>query len=183
MATPASSSAFDTNLTGHEIHRRIMELSPVEPPIDDTVRFRSGRKRKTYRQRVDAVDHDDKDPVAEARPSQDAGPSEEQRQRQHTDDDEDGGVGAAVRSRNARRARIRGVGFSSDCRADGDVGTADRTLVLGSRENDDTGHAVTIADRFTHQTGLLAELDDKHMYAAQTEPLPPPRSSYGCGSN
>lgn len=108
----------------------------------EVVRFRSSKKRKAYRQRPadeDTTNHDD-----EAAPAAEA-----------TDDT---AVQAALKLRNARRGRLQGVTFKAD---DARVEEDDDDLALMLRQESEI--AKGIPDRFMHQTGLAAELNDKHM--------------------
>ncbi|KFA52468.1 hypothetical protein S40293_05627 [Stachybotrys chartarum IBT 40293] len=144
-----------------------MDPQADEQPAADTVRFRPGKKRKAYRQRSEedaepsqfqaesaaAVEQPAPVTAAEATPTPD----------QDSDDKEEdeGAALAALRLRNARRARFRGVGFRSDARPD------EQQLVLADHHHDPSAErepiVTGIADRFTHQTGLIGALNDKHM--------------------
>lgn len=104
----------------------------------DVVRFRSSKKRKAYRQRADEdTNHDDEAPTAEA--------------------SDETVVQAALKLRNARRGRLQGVSF----KADSPKIEEDADLALMLRQESEI--AKGIPDRFMHQTGLAAELNDKHM--------------------
>ncbi|TWU77086.1 hypothetical protein ED733_008103 [Metarhizium rileyi] len=112
----------------------------MERPEDQpgpAIRFRSSKKRKTYRQRPDS----DTQAAAQSQPQP---PSQ--------DEEAEAAVTTAIRLRNARKARLRGVGFTSDTHDEPATPTdEDKTLAKG------------IPDRFTHQTGLIATLNDRHM--------------------
>ncbi|QUC18247.1 uncharacterized protein UV8b_02488 [Ustilaginoidea virens] len=75
---------------------------------------------------------------------------------------EDSLVPAAVRLRNARKARLRGVGFSTDSRSHHHTTTPELELAL-VRDECKNAAANGIPDRFTYQTGLISTLNDKHM--------------------
>jgi len=146
----------------------------------DQIRFRPSTKRKAYRRRAEERDEDDDDATQQRQTlattaDDDApGPSTcgpEQTREDLGDEGDGGGTGsgsdravlAALRARNTRKGRLRGVGFRSGGH------DADRTagpLVLANHEDED-GDAVnplaSIAGRFTHQTGVLNDVDDRHI--------------------
>ncbi|KAF4999273.1 hypothetical protein FGRMN_2567 [Fusarium graminum] len=132
----------------------------------EPVRFRAGKKRKAYRQRTqedqDTVPETTQSPPAVSAPVS----SEKPTLRDTPDDGEDGegSVAAALRLRNARRARLGGVAFRNTNRLDDDI-NSERALVLHDADDASNGENVIkgVTDRFTHQTGRLADLNDKHM--------------------
>ncbi|KAF5000390.1 hypothetical protein FDECE_11225 [Fusarium decemcellulare] len=145
-----------------------MEDTPAGEAAPGPIRFRAGKKRKAYRQRADdeeAAETTRSPPTASGSggiPALTAtnGPGS------NGDDNDDGddgeaSVAAALRLRNARRARLGGVAFRNTNRPDDDV-NGERALVL---HDPDGKEAVVsnVADRFTHQTGMLADLNDKHI--------------------
>lgn len=142
-----------------------MESPSVEDPPPNPIRFRPGKKRKAYRQR-----HDDTTGQELAEHAQ--GAANESVTRPEPTEEADGSgdnetaVAAALRLRNARKGRLRGVGFRSDARQDDDAaGSTSTALVLAEPEASSTEPVIAgIANRFTHQTGLIGELNDKHMY-------------------
>ncbi|KAF5017507.1 hypothetical protein F66182_10552 [Fusarium sp. NRRL 66182] len=128
----------------------------------EPIRFRAGKKRKAYRQRTqddDVVAQSISSPPATSAP----GSSDNPAQKGGSDDDE-ASVVAALKQRNARRARLGGVAFRNASRPDDDT-NSERALV--PHDADETSNTETIikgvTDRFTHQTGKLADLNDKHM--------------------
>ncbi|KAM0353527.1 hypothetical protein ACHAPU_001539 [Fusarium lateritium] len=133
----------------------------------EPVRFRAGKKRKAYRQRVQE-DEDTAPETTQSPPAISAPFSSDKNTLRDTPDDDgdgDGSVAAALRLRNARRARLGGVAFRNTNRPDDDI-NSERALVLHDADDASNGENVTkgVTDRFTHQTGRLADLNDKHMY-------------------
>jgi hypothetical protein len=136
-----------------------------EPPQSDThtgtadepIRFRPGKKRKIYRQREDSSHRaaESTVPLAAAR---DNNPSE--------DEDERTSAAAALRLRNARKARAGGVGFSATGSRLDPASDSTSSALVASRAAQHGEAAVVqgITNRFTHQTGLVSSLNDKHMY-------------------
>ncbi|KAH6961022.1 hypothetical protein HG530_004768 [Fusarium avenaceum] len=134
----------------------------------EPIRFRAGKKRKAYRQRAQG----EEDTLAETiqpPPAVSASVSSDKPAQRDTPDDNDeedgeGSVAAALRLRNARRGRFGGVAFRNTGRPDDDT-NSERALVL--HDIDDASNAESVikgvTDRFTHQTGRLADLNDRHM--------------------
>ncbi|CEJ90574.1 hypothetical protein VHEMI06348 [[Torrubiella] hemipterigena] len=120
----------------------------------EPVRFRVGKKRKAYRQRVE----EDVGHAADQGPS-DSVPVEAQgveTDKGDREEDEGDAIQAALKLRNARRGRLQGVSFT----ANSQIGAhGEQSLVVRQPEELAKG----IPDRFTHQTGLAMELNDKHM--------------------
>ncbi|KAH6998134.1 hypothetical protein BKA56DRAFT_566907 [Ilyonectria sp. MPI-CAGE-AT-0026] len=137
-----------------------MEPPPAGEPV---IRFRAGKKRKAYRQRID-----DDDNTAEPAPTslEAQAPDAVAHTVTKADGDSDGesSVAAALRLRNARRGRLRGVGLKNTPRHD-DETSGERALVLRDPDGAPEKEASlsSVANRFTHQTGLLADMNDKHM--------------------
>lgn len=119
---------------------------------DTTIRFRPGKKRKVYRQR------DDSPPTAEANDQASAAALP----RDNASDDERATTAAALRLRNARKARTGGVGFSAAGTKASDDATS--TALVPARDGETAVVQGGITNRFTHQTGLVSSLNDKHMY-------------------
>lgn len=127
-----------------------MEPAPQEQdPSAPAIKFRNTtKKRKALRQRA----QDDQHHQGHQQPDSPSSP---------TRDTELSSVTAALRARNARKHRLRGVGFSTDSQAD------DHAAQLPAADDDSSKHlavAKGIPDRFMHQTGLVSNLNDKHMY-------------------
>lgn len=135
----------------------------------EPIRFRAGKKRKAYRQRAQG----EEDTLAETiqpPPAVSASVSSDKPAQRDTPDDNneedgEGSVAAALRLRNARKGRFGGVAFRNTGRPDDDT-NSERALVL--HDIDDASNAESVikgvTDRFTHQTGRLADLNDRHMY-------------------
>lgn len=134
--------------------------SPVRSPPAAAVRFRPGRKRATFRarRRADADANDDDD---------------------DNDNNGKGGGGPVVRAAADAAAvprRRGGVAFAS-APAGPEAATA-AAVVPRDAPADDPG-ARGFADRFMRQTGLVADPDDRHMYALA--PALPPHPPYSLG--
>ncbi|KAH7256869.1 hypothetical protein BKA59DRAFT_507775 [Fusarium tricinctum] len=141
-------------------------ISPETAP--EPIRFRAGKKRKAYRQRAQG-EEDTVTETIQPPPAVSASVSSDKPSQRHTPDDDDeeegeGSVAAALRLRNARRGRFGGVAFRNTGRLDDDT-NSERALV--PHDVDDASNAESVikgvTDRFTHQTGRLADLNDRHM--------------------
>lgn len=131
------------------------------------VLFRASKKRKTYRYRPG--DSNDAQASSVATP----GPTTTTPLLNETavlpadgDEDEDEGLSAVTAAMRARRARSRpvGVGFTSHV-ARGE-GSGQVVLSQGSDSEDGEEAATSklgMAHRFSHQTGLIPDMNDKHM--------------------
>ncbi|KAF4950672.1 hypothetical protein FGADI_8076 [Fusarium gaditjirri] len=135
-------------------------------PATEPVRFRTGKKRKVYRQRVQEDDTAVTGTIQSPPTASASEPSDGLARMASPDRAQDEGesVTAALKLRNARRARLGGVAFRNTNRPDDDMNN-ERALI--PHEADDTSNNEPIrkgvADRFTHQTGRLTDLNDKHM--------------------
>ncbi|KAF5597082.1 hypothetical protein FPCIR_3718 [Fusarium pseudocircinatum] len=142
-----------------------MEVHSSEPATEP-VRFRTGKKRKAYRQRVQEDDTSVAETISSHPTASASEPSHELARKASSDraQDEEESVAAALKLRNARRARLGGVAFRNTNRPDDDMNN-ERALI--PHDADDTSNNEPImkgvADRFTHQTGRLTDLNDKHM--------------------
>ncbi|KAK4093447.1 hypothetical protein Purlil1_2604 [Purpureocillium lilacinum] len=173
--------------------RRPEDAAPTKPESErepETVRFRSKKRKIGYRQRADD-DDDDAAPVAprsttftatsdappkadsaSPRPdAHDAAPASSSSSSQ-----EESAVAAALRLRNARRARPRvGVGLASSSHPadEGPGSSSSRGLVprgANAEADEDARPSLRgIGDRFTHQTGLVASLNDRHIRTAPSQ--------------
>ncbi|KAJ4327095.1 hypothetical protein N0V84_002483 [Fusarium piperis] len=140
-----------------------MDTASTAEAAPEPIRFRAGKKRKAYRQRTDDQDQDSADTSKSPPSATVTAPEDAIVQRATDDDDGDTSVAAALRLRNARRGRLGGVAFRNSNRTDDEIND-ERALV--PREPDDASHDAglnSVANRFTHQTGMLADLNDKHM--------------------
>lgn len=125
------------------------------------IKFRAGKKRKAYRQRTD-----DEEASTSKSQTEDHKTTSPER-----NDDDEPSVAVALKLRNVRKSRLRGVNFTTT-RPDSSTSTALIPHVPDESEPPIGG----IANRFTHQTGVLADINDKHMYA---HPLIPSKSCAG----
>jgi hypothetical protein len=142
-----------------------MEANSYEA-ASEPIRFRAGKKRKAYRQRV----QEDDDAVAETVQSPHTASTAESNYRlarintPDKEEDGEGSVAAALRLRNARRSRLGGVAFRNSNRLEDDTDT-ERALVPHNADETSNNESVIkrVTDRFTHQTGKVADLNDRHM--------------------
>lgn len=162
-----------------------MDRATTSSPHDAepaAVRFRPSKKRKTYRQRrPDARDRAGLSPAPDAEPTDDGQVDEVAdaggAAMDGDDDGSDARQPAAVRLRcdPRRGARFRGLGFAAQSRPDAGA-LAVGALVARAPDADDERALGGIADRFMHQTGLVADPDDRHMYAPPPLPRPPQKT-------
>ncbi|KAI8957697.1 hepatocellular carcinoma-associated antigen 59-domain-containing protein [Daldinia sp. FL1419] len=156
----------------------VSESTPVPPVV-----FR-GKKRKTYRQRAEPADDNDEraksveTPRLEGTPTASDTPGETKAttpiQGEDTEGEEKGlSVAEVLRLRNARKARLGGVKFGAgNSHGSNDVTTAmngtgdgldDLSLMIREEENKVLDIAAGVKKRFAPQTGMAAELVNKHM--------------------
>ncbi|KAF2965246.1 hypothetical protein GQX73_g8340 [Xylaria multiplex] len=151
--------------------------SPVADAPPPPVVFR-GKKRKTYRQRPgpEAEDEDEAstariDPPIDAVSATNTQSSTPDPTAASTDRDPGDtlSISDAVRLRNARKSRLRGVTFATDNNTqpdDAEAGDDDDELSLMIREEEKRAVEQSIAaanKRFAPQTGLSGEIVNKHM--------------------
>ncbi|KAI1338555.1 hypothetical protein F5Y15DRAFT_386232 [Xylariaceae sp. FL0016] len=152
-------------------------MDPVETEANPTqpIVFR-GKKRKFYRQRTDANGEPSQAPQPAAQPASTAQPSDSPLVEPATDADAAAdetaqglSVAEALRLRNARRAKFRGVKFGGDGGARNDLGAApggdedDLMRMIREEEGRVLDTAAGVNKRFAPQTGLAGELVNKHM--------------------
>lgn len=136
--------------------------TPVEAiaATDAPVVFR-GKKRKFFRQR----------PAEEATTTEAAEPEDKTERENPTSNeapngDEEGlSVAEIIRQRNARKHRLKGVGFGADD-ASATAANADDELSLMIREEEQKAIDLSnggVNRRFTAQTGVSSELVNKHI--------------------
>lgn len=160
-----------TTLQHHE-HQPISDAMDSTSPVADSARpivFR-GKKRKTYRQRPGTEAEDEAtDPVPDAPnvtniKASTPGPIATSTERE---DDEALSISEALRLRNARKFRLRGVTFGVDngAPAGGSEGGDDElSQMIREEEKKAIEQSVTAANkRFAPQTGLSGEIVNKHM--------------------
>ncbi|KAI1428260.1 P-loop containing nucleoside triphosphate hydrolase protein [Xylaria sp. FL1777] len=174
-----------------DLHSRISQLGGLgclkrqqSGPMDSTssaagappqIIFR-GKKRKTYRQRPGAEDGDKTsaapiDPVIDAVHATSAqastpDPIAASTDKEH-DDDDSLSISEALRLRNARKSRLRGVAFGVDnnTQTGGSEGGDDElSQMIREEEKKAMEQSITAANkRFAPQTGLSGEIVNKHM--------------------
>jgi hypothetical protein len=132
------------------------EAGTIEPPII----FRAGKKRKAYRQRVEGDDADATPAAPES-----AGAVVEMA----SEEDPSISVAEALRLRNARKSRLKGVGFAAqfstrDEAVEEDV-NEERSLVVHKQEEVAPQNPLVggMTRRFAPQTGMVGDLVNKHM--------------------
>ncbi|KAI8953780.1 hypothetical protein F4801DRAFT_576102 [Xylaria longipes] len=141
-------------------------------PVADSARpivFR-GKKRKTYRQRPGTEAEDGAtDPVPDAPNATSTQASAPGLVATSIDkeDDEALSISEALRLRNARKSRLRGVTFGVDNGAQtvgAEGGDDELSLMIREEEKKAIEQSVTAANkRFAPQTGLSGEIVNKHM--------------------
>jgi hypothetical protein len=141
-----------------------MEIDMPEPQV----LFRAGKKRKAYRQRAAAEDDTEiVDAVATPKEGEVAAHGESA-----FGDGTETSVAEALRLRNARKSRLKGVGFTVESATrDSQVGdeatNEERSVVV--RDQEDAAVAAPPAPlggmtgRFAPQTGLVGDIVNKHM--------------------
>ncbi|KAI0404361.1 hypothetical protein F4802DRAFT_598323 [Xylaria palmicola] len=151
-----------------------MDAAPQDTDVSQQIVFR-GKKRKVYRQRPGA--EDEAASTASTGPVLDAPPPAANSQASHREpvaaptekeQDEALSIGEALRLRNARKSRLRGVTFGADNNgARGGVdGEEDDELSQMIREEEKKAMEQSIAaanKRFAPQTGLSGEIVNRHM--------------------
>ncbi|ROW18254.1 hypothetical protein VPNG_00228 [Cytospora leucostoma] len=139
-----------------------MESENTEPQVV----FRPSKKRKNFRQRAEQPSTNEDGAAAQA-----AVPSAQAQDEQvkpnddlgATSDTEGLSVAEALRLRNARKSRLKGVGFRPEgTNPRGEESNAERSLVL---KDDAAADAMEygVSKRFAPQAGLVGELVNKHM--------------------
>ncbi|KAK6070014.1 hypothetical protein SCUP515_08692 [Seiridium cupressi] len=136
--------------------------SPADATLDAPVVFR-GKKRKVFRPRSTEEE-------GASQPNTATETVEKQEESAGKDEAPEGSeagrlVAEIIRRRNARKSRLKGVGFGTDD-AQGTAADADDELSLMIREEEQKAIDLAnggVSKRFTAQTGLSSELVDKHM--------------------
>ncbi|KAI1828531.1 hypothetical protein F4861DRAFT_534954 [Xylaria intraflava] len=141
-------------------------VNPQQPVV-----FR-GKKRKTYRQRTRAeeeVSTTTVDPVADAPTAVDAQPPNPGPATALNGEgkDEALSISEALRLRNARKSRLRGVTFAANSNSQTGVaegGEDELSQMIREEEKKVIENSITAANkRFAPQTGLSGEIVNKHM--------------------
>ncbi|KAI1750981.1 P-loop containing nucleoside triphosphate hydrolase protein [Xylaria castorea] len=156
----------------HHKHQTVSDTMDSTSPVADPARpivFR-GKKRKTYRRRSGTEAGDEAtDPVPDALnvTSTQASAADPVTTSADKEDGETLSISEALRLRNARKSRLRGVTFGVDNGAQaGGVEEGDDELSQMIREEEKKAieQSVTAANkRFAPQTGLSGEIVNKHM--------------------
>jgi hypothetical protein len=142
------------------------------------VLFRPSKKRKVYRQRLDAdTENFSSLPPSAAPPATLAEPTAQARvleavraqgtnNHDSNDDEDEGGEGGVVKARNTRRLRPLGVAFKTNTAAAA-TAPAESVQMLDADEADTDlalyDPSAPVPNRFTAATGLTTELNTRHM--------------------
>lgn len=143
-----------------------MDSATTENPEPQVV-FRPSKKRKHFRQRAEEGEakHDESTHQAAAQPIINSEAEAKPFGARDTNSDtEETSVAEALRLRNARKARLKGVGFRPEgtSKASDKVST-EQSLVLKDDPNGPDAMEYGISKRFAPQAGLVGELVNKHM--------------------
>ncbi|KAK7719801.1 hypothetical protein SLS64_001982 [Diaporthe eres] len=143
-----------------------MNSATPENPEPQVV-FRPSKKRKHFRQRAEEsetkADEATHQAAAQPLPDQD-GEAKPSGPHDTNSDTEESSVAEALRLRNARKARLKGVGFRPEgsSKVSDEVST-EQSLVLKDDPNGPDAMDYGISRRFAPQAGLVGELVNKHM--------------------
>lgn len=143
-----------------------MDSATTEKPEPQVV-FRPSKKRKHFRHRAEEAEakHDESTHQAAAQPIISSEAETKPSGAHDTNSDtEETSVAEALRLRNARKARLKGVGFRPEgtSKASDEVST-EQSLVLKDDPNGPDAMEYGISRRFAPQAGLVGELVNKHM--------------------
>ncbi|KAL1852041.1 hypothetical protein Daus18300_012323 [Diaporthe australafricana] len=140
-----------------------MDSATTENPEPQVV-FRPSKKRKHFRQRAEESEPKPDDATHEAAaqsPSTQDGNSKTRDAHDTKSDTEGSSVAEALRLRNARKARLKGVGFRPEGAPKvSDELNVERSLIL---KDDTDAIEYGISKRFAPQAGLVGELVNRHM--------------------
>ncbi|KUI66158.1 hypothetical protein VM1G_01950 [Cytospora mali] len=130
--------------------------------------FRPSKKRKHFRQRAEEPSTNDDDVATQA-----AAPSPAQAQNPQANSHDDDGatseteglsVNEALRLRNARKSRLKGVGFRPEgSNPEGEKSNTERSIVPKDDATGADAMEYGVSRRFAPQAGLVGELVNKHM--------------------
>ncbi|KAK4201245.1 hepatocellular carcinoma-associated antigen 59-domain-containing protein [Triangularia verruculosa] len=148
-----------------------METTSAEATPEPQVVFKSGKKRKAYRQRIEEPESATKDNQNATKPAPVIAPAVagSAAERAADEDDEEKGLSVAevLRLRNSRKNKFGGVGFRArpgqPSHGDDDGATEEQSLVLHASAEAETEVLGGITQRFAPQTGLAGDLVNKHM--------------------
>lgn len=154
-----------------------MDPSPTETNAEPQVVFRPSKKRKQFRQRAED-NHDESKAESTttaattittttqiATPSASAQDSDAARENGETSEGEGGlSVAEALRLRNARKSRLKGVEFRPESAPKVDEANHSEHGI-GGQHKDEVAEALElgVSRRFAPQAGLVGELVNKHM--------------------
>ncbi|KAI0176417.1 hepatocellular carcinoma-associated antigen 59-domain-containing protein [Hypoxylon sp. FL1284] len=154
-----------------------MDSASSEVAPEPQVVFR-GKKRKTYRQRTES-NNDDTEPKITVEPSSQDTPSSIVSPKDadtiplvptRGDDAAEGETGLSVaevlRLRSARKSRLGGVKFGAGNTTSGDAAAEaldELSLMIREEESKALDVASSVKNRFAPQTGLAADIVNKHM--------------------
>lgn len=143
-----------------------MNSASTEKPEPQVV-FRPSKKRKHFRQRVDEPEakSDEATDQAASQALPDQIGEERPRATEDTNSEtEESSIAEALRLRNARKARLKGVGFRPEGTSKIPEGVStEQSLVLKDDSNGPDAMEYGISRRFAPQAGLVGELVNKHM--------------------
>lgn len=143
-----------------------MDSATPENPEPQVV-FRLSKKRKHFRQRAEESetkpDEATRQAAAPPLPDQD-GEEKPSGSHEKNSDNEESSVSEALRLRNARKARLKGVGFRPEgsSKVSDEVST-EQSLVFKDDPNGADAMEYGVSRRFAPQAGLVGELVNKHM--------------------
>lgn len=142
-----------------------MDSAKTENPEPQVV-FRPSKKRKHFRQRAD--EPETKPDEAAQQPADQATPDDGEGRPGGTHDTnsdiEESSVAEALRLRNARKARLKGVGFRPEGTSKiSEEASTEQSLILKDDPNGADAMEYGISRRFAPQAGLVGELVNKHM--------------------
>jgi hypothetical protein len=136
--------------------------SATSEKAEPQVVFRPSKKRKHLRQR--AEEPETKTDEAAQQPAAQALAHDGETKHDTNSDIEESSVAEALRLRNARKARLKGVGFRPESASIASENTnAEQSLVLKDDPNGGDAMEYGISKRFAPQAGLVGELVNKHM--------------------
>lgn len=146
-----------------------MTSLPEADPASEAIRFRPSKKRKVYRQRDDPSPDEAPSIPADVPAATERGP--DGKRDGDDDNDDESVVAAALRLRNARRARQGGVAFTAAARSEHDQQSSDQSLVpaqipASSQTADEHPLVHSTTDRFTQERSLVSSMTTKYMYAS-----------------
>lgn len=142
-----------------------MEMDSENP--EPQVIFRTNKKRKHFRQRAEQPGAKDDDASTQAA----VPPTQAQVDQANLHDDagatsetEGQSVAEALRLRNMRKSRLKGVGFRPEgTSAASEESNTERSLVIKDDTNAADAMDYGVSRRFAPQAGLVGELVNKHM--------------------